>query len=216
MLDHGVLFEVNGIRKHSYLDFGLFMNNVKIPYPEVKSEYVNIEGADGTLDMTECYGQIFYKDRKFKLTFQCNVMAYEYTIRKLMTFLHGQQVKMTFYFDDQYYYIGRVEVDSYDKSKGMGTISMEVTTKPYKYKQLPSKTISDIKEKAIIVYNNERMYAVPTFKASASMNFTFENGSYAIGAGESIVPDVVFKTGDNVIEWTGTGTVEVTYQEGAF
>lgn len=215
-MDHGVLFEVNGVKKHSYVDFGLFMNNVKIPYPEVKSEYIDIEGADGTLDLTECYGQVFYKDRKFSLTFQCNVLNYEFIVKRLANFLHGQKVKMTFYFDTGYYYIGRVTVKEYDKSKGMGQVKMDVTVNPYKYKQKISTTINDIKEKAIIIYNNERMFAIPTFKTTASMNFIFEGNSYALNAGEAIVPNVIFKPGNNVITWTGTGIAEVSYQEGSF
>ena len=214
---HGVEFEVNGVKKHSFIDFRLHFNPVSIPYPEVKENYVEKQFADGSLDLTEADGRVYYKDRTFTLSFECNDrLRYDKTLDKIASFLHGQRVKMTFYFDRDYYYIGRASINKYTSDKGMGTIEVDVTVRPYKYKQLETITINTITGSAVINYLNDRMTVVPTFKADTDMNFEFNGNQYALSGNKgTIFPNLEFKEGDNIVKWTGNGTVTVSYQEGA-
>lgn len=216
MMKHGVLFEVNGVRKHSLDDFGLFLNPVEIPFPEIKTAYTEIEGGHGSVDQTEAFGKVFYKDRKFPISFSCkDKIRYEKTLSDLASFLHGREAKVTFYFDEEHYYYGRLSLDKYTSDKGMGTIDLNATFYPFKYRQDVTVTTNQIVEKQSIVYMNERMEVTPKFKVDAPMRFEFKGNSYNLETGKSMLPNVEFTDGENVLVWHGNGTVTVSYQEGA-
>ena len=214
-MEHGIFFEVNGIKKHSYLDFGFLLAPVEIPLPTPKESYVDIEGGDGSLDLTEAYGEIFYDDRQFSITFSCDPREYEFKTKRFLDYIHGRKCKMTFYNDDQYYYVGRLKANKYNSSSGRGQLTLNVRTQPYKLKQIVSVATNTIKGTGVINYLNDRKTTIPTFKASAEMNFVFNDNQYSFSGAETVFPNVLFKHGDNVIKWTGNGIVEVSYQEGA-
>ena len=55
---------------HSYRDLNLILTSgVKIGTPEVKTEEVEVLGSDGTIDYTEYFGEIFYKNRSLTFPF---------------------------------------------------------------------------------------------------------------------------------------------------
>lgn len=215
-MKHGVLFEVNGVRKHSLDDFGLFLNPIEIPFPEIKSTYTEIEGGHGSVDQTEAFGKVFYKDRKFPISFSCkDKIRYSKTLSDLASFLHGREAKITFYFDENYYYFGRLSVDKYTSDRAMGNIDLNATFYPFKYKQDVTVITNQIVETQTVVYQCDRMEVTPTFKADTSMRFEFKGNSYSVSEGETMFPDVEFTEGENMLVWYGNGTVTVSYQEGA-
>lgn len=214
-MEHGVQFEVNGIRKHSS-DWGLEFVSYALNFPEVKETYIDIEGANGSLDLTEAYGRIFYKNRKIVLNFNSK-SGFDETIRQISTFLHGKVAKITLFDDDKYYYLGRVSFDKYSSDSKFGKVILNCECEPYKYKQAVSITTSTIKEKTVINYKSDRMESVPTFKADNDITFEWNGNSYALTSNqETIYPDIVFNEGDNIIVYNGNGIVEVSWQEGNF
>lgn len=216
MMEHGVLFEVNGIRKHSAIDWGLHLAPFEIVPPTPKTSYVDIEGGDGSIDLTEVYGRIFYENREYSIEFSCDDrLRYTEKLNEIIAFLHGKEAKITFYFDADYYQMGRLTFNKYTSSAAMGSITLDVTAEPYKYHQQETITTSTIATKTIVNYVNDRMDVVPEFKASAAMNFKFNGNSYALSTSATRFPNVVFKQGDNLIEYEGNGTVQVRYLEGA-
>lgn len=215
-MNHGVLFERNGIKKHSADDFGLWLLPLEIPYPEIKTKYIDLEMADGQIDLTESAGRVFYKNRTFPISFQCLDKArFDKTLDQLVSFLHGQSVKVTFWFDPEYYYFGRMSVNQYTSDKGSGTIEIEATFNPYKLKQTETVIIDEVTTSKSVIYANDRMIVTPSFKATTEMKFTFKEKQYNINTTETVFPDIEFQEGDNVILYTGTGKVTVSYQEGA-
>lgn len=66
---------INGIRfgkYHSYDDFGLILSSVHIPPAAPKTNYVDIPGADGQLDLTEALGCVRYQMREAEFVFTTN------------------------------------------------------------------------------------------------------------------------------------------------
>lgn len=215
-MTRGVIFEVNGIRKHTDDDFDLHCEPVDIPFPDVKTKYIEKEFGHGSIDLTEANGKVYYKDRTFSLTFVAqNKVLYLETLKKFVSFIHGRELKMTFWWDKDYYYLGRAKVNQYKCNDYIGTIPVQIQTRPFKYKHNVTIQTDIITTEKLVVYKNERMDVVPTFKTNGNMNFTFKDNMYALTTGETIFPNIVFSEGDNVIKWTGTGEVTVSYQEGA-
>ena len=54
----------------SHIDLGLIRKGVTIGSPSPKTKTVDIEGADGSLDLTEYFGEIFYENRELEMEFQ--------------------------------------------------------------------------------------------------------------------------------------------------
>lgn len=211
----GVLFEVNGVRKYSDDDFNLHLEPVNIPFPVPKTKFIEKEFGDGSIDLTEASGKVFYKDRNFQLTFIAdNKVMYMDKMNKLSSFIHGKELKMTFWFDPEYYYVGRATINQYKSNNYIGSIVVNVQTRPYKYKKEVTVQIDKITNERVVVYKNGRMDVVPTFKSTAEINFEYLGNHYSLGTSETMFPNIVFTEGDNVIKWTGNAEVTVSYQEG--
>lgn len=213
-MNHGVQFKVNNVVKHSADDWGLILSPFDIPTADVKTSYVDIEGGDGSIDLSDVFG-ITYKDLSFTLKFTLKDGDYNNRLRQIKAFLHGQVAKITLYNDDGYYYEGRCIISDFKSSKAYGTISVDVTAKPYKFKQQVTEINETIEGTKTVVFKNDSMKVVPTFQCSADMRLTFNNNEYQIGTSSMKIPDIIFVYGDNQIVFTGNGTVKVTYQEGA-
>lgn len=216
-MEHGVLFDNGLVRKHSAIDWGLVFAPFEIPYPKPKTDFQEIEGGNGSIDLTEAYGKIFYNDTNFTMTFSCNNrLRYEETLNQIVSFVHGKRIKIFVYFDEFFYYDARITVNKYASNKAIGEIVLNITAKPYKLKKLETIEVVDVVDRKVVVFKNERMETLPIFKADKAMNFYFKGNSYAINTTETRFPSVEFVEGDNVVEFVGTGKVEVKYQEGKF
>ena len=64
---------VNFDNYNSWTDFFLVRSSKTISSPEPKYIKVEVEGADGELDLTEYFGDIKYKNRKLSFTFVAKV-----------------------------------------------------------------------------------------------------------------------------------------------
>ena len=214
---NGVNFKVGNVTKNTETDFDLILEPVDIPYPEVKTKYIEREFGNGSIDLTEADGNIYYKDRTFSLSFVClNKVLYKQTLKSLMAFLHGKKVQMTFYFDDEYYYEGRVQVNQYKSDGYIGRIECDVQVRPYKLKQsITTKTpTSNSSDFTSYTYQNGCMPAVPKLSFTGTDGqVRFKEKTYSI-SGAQIQPDIVFQYGDNIIEFKGEGTWSIEWQEG--
>lgn len=213
-MNHGVQFNVNGVTKHSLDDWGVFFFPFDIPSTEVKTDYIELDGADGSIDATEVFG-LHFKDMKFSLKFSVVGGNYNAKLREIKAYLHGREAKVTIWNDSTYYYLGRLQVNEFKSSAYKGELVIDVVAKPYKYKQQETVVNETINGSKTVVFSNDSMKVVPSFKCSADMNLTFKGNTYAIGTAKTKVPSIVFEYGANEITFTGNGTVQVTYQEGS-
>lgn len=216
-MNHGVLFDDGLVRKHSSDDWGLTFMPFEITYPEPKTDYTEIEGGNGTIDLTESYGKIFYKDNSFTMTFSCDdSIRYESVLNQIVSFIHGKRIKIFVYFDEEYYYDARIKVNKYASNKSMGEIVLNVTAYPFKLKKTETISLVDVETSKVVIFKNNRMETVPRFQATSEMIVIFKGNSYAVGTNEVTYPQIEFTYGDNALEIQGTGRLTVIYQEGKF
>ena len=125
------------ISKHSYLDFGVILTEQNIGLPSPKTYTVNIEGMDGTLDLSECFGEMKYENRTIKFTFESidKITDWQAKMTKISSFLHGQKMKITTWSDPDFYYVGRCRIDEYNSKSKLGKIVISCDCEPFKYKQ---------------------------------------------------------------------------------
>lgn len=212
---NGVTFTNGNTSIHSFNDWGLLLSSCDIGMPSVKSEYVDIIGGNGTIDLTETYGEIFYDDRNITMTFTAldDKLRWTDKLDIITAYLHGKTFKITFDNNKAWYYIGRVSLDKYTTSKRLAKIVLKAVCEPFKLKHDITIVKRQISGKTAVKCVCARMETLPTFKVSSAMTMKFNGNTYSLSDTVKL-SDVVFKQGDNDMEFDGTGDVTITYQEG--
>ena len=117
--------------------------------PTVKTHYVNLPGADGSIDLTEVLsGKPVYTSRQGswdflvinsgQVVYNSNYGVWQERYTEVMSYLHGQKFKVILDDDPGYYYSGRLSVDQWKPGDHNSTITIKYIFEPYK------KTINDM------------------------------------------------------------------------
>ena len=140
----GVLFD----NIHSFHDLNLIFAGAEIPPATPKENYIDVPGADSSLDLTEALGEVKYNDRSgCKFTFTMNPdgdlsdEAFEAKKTEISNLLNGTVRKITLDKDPDYYYLGRCTVNGYAQNKKIKQFVISAKVKPYKYKQNETEVI---------------------------------------------------------------------------
>lgn len=102
--------------------------------PEPKKEYVDVPGADGTIDYTEALTRVRYGDRTGSWTFLIDNGYWNWPTlyTEFMTRYQGQKVMCQLTDDPDYYYLGRIEVNQYNQNKDYSSFTINYTLEPFK------------------------------------------------------------------------------------
>lgn len=203
---------------HSYRDLGLLLASKEIGSPPVKENKIDIEGADGSLDLTEFFGEAKYENVVHKFDFALLVppQSYPSIFSRVKNALHGKKMRIILDDDPQFYYLGRLSVSGFTNDRGAGYLSIDADCDPYKYKISKTKVSQAVSGTQTITLTNGRKRAVPlvTIQAEASIRVTF--GSFNIwdlGSGSYTLPELELAEGSNPVTVTGTGTISFEWQE---
>ena len=203
---------------HSYRDLNLILSKKEIGAPPVKENKLEIEGADGSIDLTEVFGRPTFGDVTHKFTFTSITRNDSLTLYSTVkNALHGQKLRIILDDDPGFYYAGRCYVSSYTDEKGIGTISVDCDCEPYKYKLSKTVVTKAVDGTETITLPNGRKRAVPeiTIDTDTSLNIVYQAVNvWDLGAGSYTLPDLELVQGDNVVTVTGTGTIVFSWQEG--
>lgn len=121
---------------HSYRNLNLILSEVSIPPATPKTTYIDVPGADGSLDQTEALGEVKYKERDCEFLFSVlPTDDFEEKKTEVSNLLNGQVFKITLDKDPDYYYQGRCTVDKYKSDKMLRQITVKAKVHPYKFKQ---------------------------------------------------------------------------------
>ena len=215
MINKGIKF--NNI--HTYDDLNLILSASEIPAAKPKTTYIEIPGADGSLDLTEANGEVKYEDRELKFTFTFipdEFTTFEEKRTEVVNVLNGKKCKVTLDRDEDFYYYGRCSIDSYKIDKNLHKIVVEVKAHPYKFKQnITNKAIELTGIPTTHKLANARKSVVPSITCTHDNTVvSFKNGTYKLSAGKHKILDILLLEGDNLVTVSGSGTVTFEYQEG--
>lgn len=219
MIETGILFG----NIHSYYDLGLILSSVEIPPADPKTNYVDIPGADGSLDLTEAHGTVKYSDRNCNFVFAMSPtekMTFEEKKTQISNALNGLACKIILDKDDGYYYDGRCTVDKYKQDGHLLQFTVSARVKPYKLKKTETVATFELDATRQTFYlKNSRKPVVPTITITGTelSNFAtiyFKGIELAVSDGTIKSPNICLTEGINEIEVLGKGTLTFTYQEG--
>ena len=200
-----------------HADYGLIVAPYAISIPEPQTNFVDIPGRDGALDLSEAFGTVRYADRIIPLTMYARA-PFDTLISSFAADVHGRRMNLIFDRDPTYYYDARVTVEDVEHHAGYCELSLECRARPYKMEHFETTITVLPTGSATVTLTNTRMPVVPTITVSAEMTLTFTlsgtNYSVNLSAGTHVIPSLVLLEGDTAIEITGTGRITFTYRKG--
>ena len=201
---------------HSYEDLNLVLTSKEIGSPAVKERKIDIEGADGSLDLTDFFGEAKYENVTHKFQFSTIVPLAQFLslFSRVKNALHGKKMRIILDGDPLFYYLGRIHVSGFTSEKNVGTIDIECDCEPYKYKLAKTVVSKAVSGTQAIILTNGRKRAVPEITTTASMTIVFGGWSVSRSAGSFVIPELELIEGENTVTVTGTGTITFTWQEG--
>ena len=204
--------------KWAHVDYGLIVAPYAIPLPEPQTNFVEIPGRDGALDLSEAFGTVRYADRTISLTLFARA-PFDTLISTFAADVHGRRMNVIFDRDPAFYYDARIMIEDVERHWGYCELSLECRAKPYKLEQFETAITVLPTGIATVTLTNTRMPVVPSITVSAEMalTFTIAGVGYTINlaAGSHIVPSLVLTDGETEIDITGTGSITFTYRKGA-
>lgn len=203
---------------HSYRDLKLILSEKEIGAPHVKTKLIEVEGADGSIDLTDFFGEPKYGDVTHKFTFSTVVHRNDFLTQysQIKNALHGKKLRIVLDDDPGFYYVGRCHVSSFTNEKGIGKISIECECEPYKYKAEKTVVTMAVDGTDNIVLTNSRKRAVPeiTITTDTSLNIVYQTYNvWDLGSGSYTLPDLELVEGANDVTVTGVGNITFTWQE---
>ena len=201
---------------HSYRDLQLILTSKEIGSPAVKERKIDIEGGDGSLDLTDFFGEAKYENVTHKFQFSTIVPKAQFlsAFTTVKNALHGKKMRIILDDDPFFYYLGRIHVSSFTSEKNVGSISIECDCEPFKYKLQPTSRKVTVNGTQAIILTNGRKRAVPEITTTATMTIVFDSWSISRNAGTFIIPELELKEGENTVTVIGTGAITFTWQEG--
>lgn len=217
MIETGVFF--NEI--HSYRDLNLILSACEVSPASPKTNYVNIPGADGSLDLSEALGEVKFADRTLTFTFtmhpggDLSEAAWEAKKTQVSNRINGLACKITLDKDPGYYWNGRASVDEYKSNRRVRQIVVSAVVRPYKLKQEVTVVSTAISStgKALTLKNSRRPVCPTVSCTNDNTKVVFGGSTYTFSKGDHKDLGIRLKEGDNQITVSGSGTVTFTYQE---
>lgn len=204
--------------------------------PSVKTNYIEIPGGDGSLDLTTVLaGRPVYKNRTGSWEFYVENGFKDWAVlySEIMAYLHGKKLKAILEDDPDYYYEGRFVVNAWKSDAYWSTITIDYEVGPYKksttaagddwlwdtfnfetgfiqsYKDLP------VDGTLTVIVIGDKMPVPPVIITSTTgMTVTYGGETYALKKGNNSISELTVQEGDNTFTFAGTGTVSILYERG--
>lgn len=199
-------------------DWGLLLTAKALTDPEVKTNYQTLDGASGSLDLTEALtGEVAYNDRTLSASFSLSdgtVQEREAVLRDVVTALHGRKVSIIEPDDLEHYLVGRVQVTGRTNTLAYATLDVEAICEPWRYANNESERRVDVRGITDVVIRNAGPKTVcPVITVTGEVSVTYNGATTELTTGSYKITDIRLKTGANIIGVAGSGTVVFSYRE---
>ena len=219
MIETGVYFG----NIHSFYDLDLILSQSSVPPAQPKTSYLDIPGADGSIDTTEVHGAVKYNDRDCKFTFTMNPDldssedAWEDKKTQVANALNGIFFeKIILDKDSDYYYSGRCAVDEYLSNKKLRQIVVTAKVRPYKMRRTETVSVFSLSTTPNVVrLNNEKKVVWPVIECTVNATIIFNGTTFRLPTGTHEVREMRLLAGLNELTISGNGNITFKYREGA-
>ena len=205
---------------NTYYDWNLYLTGKSITPPDPKTNYVELDGANGTLDLSESLtGEIAYKDRTLTASFfteKGNRDERDKLMKYLTTILHGRKMKLIEPDDTDHYYFGRVKISKPTNTMSYLEFEIEATCEPWRYAINETNRRVDINSQtvtSVILNNNGRKTVCPDINVEGNVNLIIDGVVNSLSEGDYKISNLKLKYGVNTVGVSGSGSITFKYRE---
>lgn len=189
----------------------------------IRANYVEVPGRDGDLDLSTALtdGVPRYGNRTLTATFECaegDRLHRETLINTMVNWLDGWRLNIVLPDDPDHYLTGRVHVAKDYNDPAHARVTVTAVCDPWRYNAYETavKLTAGATEQEALLSNDGRRTVVPKLLIEgegASVTLKVGTASWVLTAGAYQLSDLVLNQGGAVISYSGTGTLQFTYQE---
>lgn len=205
---------------NTWYNWGLIVTAKDITPPEPKTNYVELDGMNGSLDLSESLtGEVVFKDRTLTASFwtdKGNRKDRESLLRYIQSRLHGKKVRIIEPDNPDHYFIGRVKVKSPTNTLPYMTFSIEATCEPWRYANQETEryvTVNGTTPVAVVINNSGVKTLLPIVTVTGSVKIEYNGAVINLSDGSYRITDIKLRQGVNVINVSGRGSVTFSYRE---
>ena len=204
---------------NTWYDWKLILKAKTIPDADPKTNYVSLDGMNGTLDLSEALtGEITYNDRTITATFWTdngNRKDRETLLRTITASLHGKKVKIIEPDDPDHYFLGRVTIKSKTNNLAYAEFTIEAVCEPWRYANEKTVRVIDVDGQTIdaVIRNNGVKTICPIVEVIGDVVLAYKGVATELATGLYKVSSLKLKQGVNVLNVSGNGSVILTYEE---
>lgn len=206
----------NGTILRPYEDLEIVLSSHTVTPPQPKTHFVEVDGADGKVDLSEWAGEIKYEDRTVKATFTCFAERENHNeiLDTFKAFILGRRLKIMFSDEAGYYYSGRCTSVDIKTDKGISTIECDFICKPYKIAQKATVISKNVINSLEIMLKAKRKTVVPTITVDATVTLTYGALAYTMQAGTRQIPGISVTDTPKKLTVTGACNITLSWVEG--
>ena len=163
---------------HTWHDWCLTLTAQDVTPPEPKTNYIELDGAHGTLDLTEALtGEVAYSDRTVTASFWTSEGTFQErltVLQNIVNALHGKKVPIIPPDDPEHYFLGRVRVKSQAWDQVHAELTIEAVCDPWRYAINETERRVEVSGDADVVLNNEGVKTLsPLITVTGSVTLTY-------------------------------------------
>ena len=203
---------------NTWHDWRLTLTAKDVTPPEPKTNYVDLDGMHGSLDLSEALtGEVAYGDRTLAASFWSSEGTFVERLGLIKTItaaLHGKKVRIVEPDDPEHYFLGRVRITSQAHDQVHTEFSVEAICDPWRYALNETRRVVDVDGAVDVVINNGGVKTLsPSVTVSGTVTLTMGGQTATLTTGTYKVSNLKLRQGVNVVGLSGSGTVTFTYRE---
>lgn len=194
--------------KHSYNDWGIWLEDMHINPPLPKRYIVDVPARNGLLDLTpELTPTIRFENRTLTFNFRVKAGDWSTLVSQIYGDIHGQTLDVVSDLDPNWHWHGCVTVDDFSSDQRTGKLVITVDADPFKLSN--TENSYTVNGNGTITCVVDRMEISPAFELTAPTTVIYGDSSYVI---ESTATTEKTLSGDIVsfVDGTANPAVDLT------
>lgn len=204
---------------NTFYDWHCILTEKETTDPEPKTHYVDLDGMNGTIDLTESLtGEVTYEDREIVATFWTdygNRSDREKLLQSIVRALHGKKVDIVDPDYPEHFCRGRVVITDKINNLAYAEFTIEAICDPWRYANSETTRLVTVDGNSVdVVINNQGVKSLsPYITVNGDVVITANGSSVTLNTGTYLMSGIKLKSGVNIVNVSGNGSVVFTYRE---
>lgn len=189
--------------------------------PAFQTNLVQVPGRSGPLDLSAVLtdGEPVYTSRNLTAVLENSDddrPAREQRIRDIIAELDGYQKKIWLPDDAAHYLLGRLHVVREYNDLAHAAVTVTAVCDPWLYNNeetVHNLTANSRAQTKTIVNHGRRTVAPVVTVTGSSVSLIYGAHTWELSAGTYQLPDLILRTGEHQLTYSGSGSIKITYRE---